>query len=69
MNKQLCSELLRALRMVNEQMYPCEHCDESGVEPGSEADACGVCGGYGFNPGGDIREAILEARVVLGKVQ
>jgi hypothetical protein len=66
--KSLQSDMVRALRTLNEQFYACEPCEESGTEPGTDHDACRICGGYGFNPGGDIREAILEARVVLGKL-
>jgi len=59
------NELLKALMELCKTV-PCENCNETGNEIGTE-DACRICGGYGFNPDGDIREAIVQARAVIAK--
>ena len=48
-------------------VVPCSDCDESGVEENGE-DACRICGGYGFNVGGDIRDTVIDIRKELAKV-
>ena len=59
------AHLKTALKSVNEQVYKCNVCNGTGRDPVDDPDACRVCGGYGFNPGGDIREVILSIRALL----
>jgi len=61
-------EAAMALESVSKEFYPCENCEETGVEIGTDGDACRVCGGYGFNPGGDIRDAFIQTRTILAKL-
>ena len=61
-------ERLRGLLVdVNECVVPCENCEETGNEPGTE-NACGTCGGYAFNVKGDIREVVIDIRAELAQV-
>lgn len=62
------NELLDALKKVSDEFYPCEMCEGTGNNLDDPESACRICGGYGFNPGGDIRQAIVEARTILDKV-
>ncbi len=62
------NELLDALKKVSAEFYPCETCEGTGNKLDDPESACRICGGYGFNPGGDIRQAIVEARTILDKV-
>ncbi len=65
MLKKRVAELEAALKEISGEFYPCQRCDETGIEPETENNACDRCGGYGFNPGGDIRQAIIDARNIL----
>ena len=55
------------LRAYDENFSDCDHCKSTGIEPETKDDSCERCGGYGFNPGGDIREIRLAARAELAK--
>lgn len=59
------AKLEAALRDIVGDMYDCKACDGTGIEEGEENIACERCGGYGFNPGGDIREHMIDARNIL----
>lgn len=58
-------ELREALHLLT-LTTDCEDCNGKGDIDG---DACRHCGGYGFNPDGDIRNNIIEARAILAKYQ
>jgi hypothetical protein len=60
------AELLAALEAVCKQTKDCERCEGKGIELGTK-NACCKCGGYGFNPCGDIRDAIVEGRSIIEK--
>lgn len=66
MNKRL----VELLEQVNNCAEKCTACFGTGKIPTQDDytdDACGTCGGYGFNVRGDIREVVLDIRAELEK--
>lgn len=64
------SDMLAALEAINKEVYICQRCYGTGIQQhGKEAEACPTCGGYGFNPGGDIRQVIVNVRKLIVKVR
>lgn len=62
-------ELIKLLKLVLDYSEPCQHCDETGIEPHTgKRDACHDCGGTGklmkdslTAEFGDIEKAIAKA--------
>lgn len=62
-------DLLSALEDVVFNTCECHNCNGSGIDLRTDNDACADCGGYGFNPCGDIREAVIDARAAIAKAK
>lgn len=58
-------ELTDAIKAIKAECQDCEDCNATGTKPNTH-DTCRTCGGYGFNPKGDIREAITQATTLIG---
>lgn len=64
-------ELSKAAQRIVTQFKDCETCEGSGLDHDGES-ACRVCGGYGFNSCGDIRQDRLDliaAQINYAKVR
>ena len=62
-------KLTEALKTYNDNFRECSYCAGKGIEPNTYEDACEVCGGYGFNPGGDIRQSRIDASALLAELK
>jgi len=64
-------DLLKACQEVTADynQETCCRCDGTGIEPNTKSDACYSCGGYGWNPTGDIHDAILIAKDAIAKAR
>jgi len=64
-------ELRAAARYVVQNIFRCERCDGSGLDPSDRKNksACPDCGGYGEVVCGDIMEAALACRDALAKAK
>ena len=61
---QYIKALTNAIKAIKKECQDCEDCNATGSEPNT-ANACRTCGGYGYNPRGDIREAITQATTLI----
>lgn len=58
--------LKEALNVLIKDVSDCTSCDGSALDHDGES-ACRTCGGYGFNPAGDVRQDMLDAGKLLGE--
>ncbi len=57
-------KLTDAIKAIIEERKYCKYCDGTGAQ-NAKKDACPMCGGYGWNPAGDIHEVIEEANRLI----
>lgn len=63
------AELEAILTPILDDVVECHRCLGTGKDIVDETGACHICGGYGFNPGGDIREHMLSIRKLMTEAQ